>query len=77
MELENASISIAAVRSVLENDGQNTAARSLKGLEVHTPLDATAAVKALQSVEAQSPESEAAIVFAMEACRRVGAVQAA
>lgn len=77
MNLENASISLAAVRAVLERDGQTMAARTLRGIEVNSTTDAQAALEALQNVEAQSDEAKAAIVFAIGACRRAGLANAA
>jgi hypothetical protein len=77
MELENASISLAAARDILERDGQAMAARTLRGIEVNGPSDASAAIQALQEVEAKTFAASAALAFAIGACRKVGAPAAA
>ena len=72
MTLENASISLAAVRAVLERDGHTIAAKTLRGIEVNNTSDAQAALEALQQLKADSPDSKAAIAFAMSACHSAG-----
>ena len=73
MHIENAAISLEVVRDALARNGQAVAARTLKGLEVHSPEGARVALDALRSLKAEDPESADMLVLAMSACERATA----
>jgi hypothetical protein len=70
MYIENAAISLEVVRDALERDGQSVAARTLKGLEVHSPEGAQVALDTLRSLKAERPELADTLALAMSACER-------
>ena len=70
VSLENAAVSLEAVRALLENEGQSEEARTLRGLEINSPAGAEVALDALRSICALTPDTRGALHYAIEACAR-------
>lgn len=64
MIYENATISIEAVRTVLEREGHFEVARKLRGIEVSNAASAAVALDALQSIRSVTPEGRASLAYA-------------
>lgn len=62
---ENAAISIAAVRDILEREGQREAALTLRGLEVLDPTSAAVALDALRLITVRTPDIEDVLSWAV------------
>ncbi len=68
MFYENVAISLEAARDMLVRGGQHVDAKSLVGLEVHTPAGAKLALEALRHIKPTTPEVKSALDWAISAC---------
>lgn len=66
--LENAAISLEAVRTELERAGQFGEAQALAGLEIHNAAGAQVALSELSAVASNAPGVQAAIAEAINVC---------
>jgi len=69
--LSNAVNSLEACRAVLSQIGEHDAAQALRGIEIHNVSDALMAIYALQDIELESNEANAARADAVSTLKLV------